>query len=274
MGSLHEVTGVMGVLMGRERLLYDYSYQQVLNYAEAQGYTLPSAQTQFLDNQQVLSLKSTGVWDLLDVFYEYATDADSDFACINWKSPGNFNCLKVNSPAHALGGFTGNGTTSYLNTQWNPLNNGVNYQLNSANFGYYVRENILASKIQFGARSAGTTNLTYETAGTQGYINQNDPAGGAYVSNLLKGLRIIGRTSSTARERIINGVTESALIIQVSVALTEQNLYVLALNLAGSPSSFAANTISMAFTGGNLTGKHTDFYNTIQTRMTALGIAV
>ena len=115
-------------------------YQAILDYATLQGYTLPSYSVQVLDNQQIVSLKAAGIWNLLDVFYQFATDGDSNFACINWKSPGNFSCLKVSSPTFtSLEGFTGNATTAYLNTQWKALTNGVNYTQNNAHAFAYVR---------------------------------------------------------------------------------------------------------------------------------------
>jgi hypothetical protein len=65
--------------------LTDADYQAVLDYATTQGYTLPSASQQLLQNQLVVDLKAGGIWSKLDTFAVFATDGDSDFALIDWK---------------------------------------------------------------------------------------------------------------------------------------------------------------------------------------------
>ena len=102
---------------------FDADYQAVLDYATTQGYTLPSASQQALQNQLVLDLKSGGIWSKLDIFYTFATDGDSDFATLNWKAPSNYQITKVNSPTFTTNdGFKGDGTSSHLDTGWNESN--------------------------------------------------------------------------------------------------------------------------------------------------------
>ncbi len=47
-------------------------------------------------------------------------------------------------------GFNGNGTTQYLNTNFVPSTDGVNYTLNNASFGIYSRTNVSESSIDMG----------------------------------------------------------------------------------------------------------------------------
>src|SRR6056297_1810555 len=63
---------------------FDPDYQAILDYATTEGYTLPSAGQQTLQNQLVVDLKTAGVWSKLDAFSVFATDGDSDFALIDW----------------------------------------------------------------------------------------------------------------------------------------------------------------------------------------------
>lgn len=63
-------------------------YQAVLDYATGQGFTLPTADNQAAQNSLVADLKDAGIWDELDVFYNFLTDGDANFAKINWKAPG------------------------------------------------------------------------------------------------------------------------------------------------------------------------------------------
>jgi hypothetical protein len=76
--------------------LFDADYQAVLNYGTTQGYTLPSAGQQTLQNQLVVDLKAGGIWSKLDTFAVFATDGDSDFALIDWKRLSDYTA--VNSP--------------------------------------------------------------------------------------------------------------------------------------------------------------------------------
>jgi hypothetical protein len=59
----------IGVGVGRQRFAqggggggFDADYQAVLDYATTQGYTLPSAGQQTLQNQLVVDLKDGGIW--------------------------------------------------------------------------------------------------------------------------------------------------------------------------------------------------------------------
>ena len=107
---------------------FDADYQAVLNYATTQGYTLPSSGQQTLQNQLVVDLKDAGVWNKLDLFYVFAIDGDSDFASINWKDPNNFEITEVNSPTFTTNvGFTGDGSSAKLYTNFNPSTDRVNY---------------------------------------------------------------------------------------------------------------------------------------------------
>jgi hypothetical protein len=93
--------------------LFDADYQAVLNYATTQGYTLPSAGQQTLQNQLVVDLKAGGIWSKLDTFAVFATDGDSDFALIDWKRLSDYT---VNSPTFTINKGLGNGTSSYSPT--------------------------------------------------------------------------------------------------------------------------------------------------------------
>jgi hypothetical protein len=121
---------------------FDTDYQAVLNYATTQGYTLPSAGQQILQNQLVVDLKNAAVWSDLDLFYVFATDGDEDFATINWKDVNNFQATKVNSPNFTTNvGFNSNGSSSYLSSNYVPRSDSTNFQLLSNSLHYYVADN-------------------------------------------------------------------------------------------------------------------------------------
>ena len=110
---------------------FDTDYQAVLDFAISEGDTLPSANQQILQNQVVLSLKDKGLWNKKDAFGLFATDGNVDFALICWKRL--IKMTAFNSPAFAENaGFTGNGTSSYIDTKFKSATDAVNYLLNDA----------------------------------------------------------------------------------------------------------------------------------------------
>lgn len=67
----------------------------------------------------IRSLKSAGVWSKLDLLYIMAAH-DAQSARLNWVQDA-YNCSEVNSPAFTVNrGYTGNGSSSYLDTGFNP----------------------------------------------------------------------------------------------------------------------------------------------------------
>jgi hypothetical protein len=132
---------------------YDESYQDILDRATTLGYSLPSEEQKVKQNNFVIALKNLGIWDDLDILYVFATDGDSDFATLNWKAPASFQASKVSSPTFTANqGFTGNGSSAYLDTGWAPDPDGVNYTQNDACGFVYVNNSIAESqKYAYGA---------------------------------------------------------------------------------------------------------------------------
>ena len=131
---------VVSAEMIGSRSSLDPATQALLDQATTDGYTAPTGTYLTALDAYIVYLKAQGIWDLLDVLYLPSSGGDSDFACYNLKDPTQFNLTKVNSPTYTIGeGFTGNGTTSYLDTNWNPSTNGVNYTLNDAGTSIYTR---------------------------------------------------------------------------------------------------------------------------------------
>lgn len=118
---------------------FDADYQAVLNFLTLKGYALPTASTQTKQNQMVVSLKAEGIWALLDSFLVFATDGDSDAACVDWKALSNARLLtKLNSPGFTPNvGFAGDGIAAKLAWPYNPTA-GPNYALTSASLFAYI----------------------------------------------------------------------------------------------------------------------------------------
>jgi hypothetical protein len=222
---------------------FDADYQAVLNYATTQGYTLPSAGQQTLQNQLVIDLKSAGVWSKLDTFAVFATDGNSDFALIDWKRLTQYTAF--NSPTFTTNqGFTGNGTSSYVSTNYNPLGLG-NYLLDNASRYTYIRT-LIANKIIDGL-DASTANSTTTFVSAFQRINQS----GTSLSSSFDygssgaGMKSIHRTSSTGFSAFNQVILRSA-------------------------GSYSGHQISMYAMGASLISENTAFVNAFNTYMTSI----
>jgi hypothetical protein len=240
---------------------FDADYQAVLNYATTQGYTLPSAGQQTLQNQLVVDLKAGGVWSKLDTFAVFATDGNSNFALIDWKRLSQYTA--VNSPTFTTNvGFTGNGTSSYVNTNWNPFLQGVNYQLNNASIGAWRFNNITSGASRL---MGATTDLSLrEDNNTVHRVNSATNASVA-LNGGGTGLRVLNRTNSLNIQMIVNNTLDQAT--QLSSSIPSSNLHLLS---RGDLSSFSLSTISIALAGSSLTNDRVDLYNAVNTYITSI----
>lgn len=122
-----------------EKMHLDYDYRKVLQYARSKAYTLPSIEYINRGNRLVLDLKAADLWDKIDVFYMFHTDGDYKFSLINWKNPSKNYPIIVNSPEFtSLSGWQGDGMTSYLDTNYNPVTNIPAFNIDSNYFGFVL----------------------------------------------------------------------------------------------------------------------------------------
>jgi hypothetical protein len=247
--------------------LTDADYQAVLDYATTQGYTLPSASQQLLQNQLLVDLKNGGIWAKLDTLAVFATDGDEDFALIDWKRLSQFTA--VNSPTFTTNvGFSGNGTSAYVDTNFNPSTSGVNYTLNNA--GRIMYGNFPGDSGYPESAGGGQENITRSSSGnTRQRINQgtaNANLGFLPPSALgFDALRALYRTSATNVE-IFGGTTQvSATANSTIINNNSQNL----LRAFGNFSS-SSNIFKIYGMGASLVSENTDLYNALNTYITSL----
>lgn len=255
----------------------DADYQAVLDRGTALGYTLPSVAQRTKQNQLVLDLKGYGIWTLLDVFYNFATDGDSDFATLNWKAPSSYQVTKVNSPTFTNNqGFDFNGTTQYLNTNWAPGTNGINYTQNSASIGLWINDGgVNLNRIDIGCsnNADGITNsvvINSSDAAVQlnTRINDNTTHTIAIASSL--GLSMAQRRASNDKRSWKNGAQVGTTQTTASTTPPTVNLFLGASNGNGTATLFASREISMVFAGASLSGSESNLYTAWNTYFTSL----
>ena len=259
----------------------DADYQAVLDRASTLGYTAPSSAQQTLQNTLVEDLKTAGVWSKLDVFYVFATDGDSDYATLNWKSPSNNQTTKVNSPTFTSNsGFTGDGISSYLDINFQPVN-GSQYAQDSAHFMIYSYGDDVGSTYYGGALD--TTPSVIRSLNFGGRDNNNRfgaiaiNSTGADVSSTNSvmtdvGFNLITRTSSTS----VKAYKDNSLIgtftrtSDTSSYQLARNIMLLARNLNGSANSYGTRKLAIVAIGSDVDSLASDYYTAINDYFTAL----
>jgi hypothetical protein len=174
---------------------FDPDYQAVLDYASTlSGVTLPEYSQQLLQNQLVIDLKDGGIWNKLDTFGVFATNGNDIFALVDWKRLTTY--TPVSSPTFTINeGFQGNGTSSYIDTNFNPVIDGVNHTLDNAS-RYYLHFSG-SSNIVDGIDLTGANQALSLSNSLIQRINSTNSLNAGFTYTTTKGIKSIHRTSST-----------------------------------------------------------------------------
>jgi lysophospholipase L1-like esterase len=209
-------------------------------------------------------MKGYGIWQTRDAIYGFA-GADSQAARINWKNPGTFTAALVGSPNFlADRGFTGDGVSAALNTQFVPSTAGGNFSQNSAHVSFFsitVGAAASASNRIIGNAVATTARTLANPRSTGDVVNWviNDATFGANNANTATdGHFVLRRTGATGRDFTRNG----ALLVgdtQASTALPTQ-----AIQFLADVATFS-NNIRIAFgdIGSSLTSVQMSNYRNV-----------
>ena len=236
-------------------------YMSILTEATTQGYTLPSADQQVKQNLFIQTLKSNGVWDKSDLILVPANNGSKEFACINWKNPSGVKATLVNSPTWTSNaGFTGNGTSSYILTGYNP-DGTKNYKNNDASRYMYVRT-ATTNKVLDGVE-ANTTNGLTTFISTFQRINQSGNNLSFSMDYNGVGMKSIHRTSSTNvncyNDNILSGGTATSLGLSGSEQV-----------ILRSASGYGTAQISFYLMGSSLVSENSSLVTAFSTYLNSL----
>jgi len=113
----------------------------------------------------VRAFLGAALWPLIDVMWFMAAH-DEQAGRLNWKDPATFTLSPINSPAFTTDrGHAGNGSSSYLDTLWDAVNNGVQHTLASSHISIY-QLTAGASISPFGNDQSGVWRLSVGAKGT------------------------------------------------------------------------------------------------------------
>lgn len=148
----------------------------------------PSNILKYLINQTIAGLKIDGVWELGDCLYVRGVHT-SQAACLNWIKNAH-NSTLVNSPIFIpKQGIKGDGVSSYINNNYNPYTQGVNFTTYEASL--FFRSHTLGTtngKFLLGATQTSplryTTVSYYTTGGAELiYLNNYLPTNTVNISS-------------------------------------------------------------------------------------------
>ena len=210
----------------------------------------------------MLDMKSSGAWDKLDTFVMFANDGGSDFALIDWKRLTTYTA--VNSPTFTANvGFQGNGTSSYIDTNFNPAISGVNYTLNDAS-RYYMQFSGSNSTAEGTGTATSYNRIIIGSLTINQSINSATTLSGNFTYSSTKGIKSIHRTSSVD-VTCYNDSTGSSFTTIATISLTSTNQF--ALRRGGI---YSNNTCFGYAMGASLISENTAFYNALNTYITSI----
>jgi hypothetical protein len=237
----------------QEGVAFNKFYQQILAYAESVGYAKPSQRVQILQNDLVNSLVEYGIWNKLDILFVFAQDGGEDFGTINWINPlPTTGATLVNSPTFVInGGFQGNGTSNWIDTNFNPATQGVDYTLNNASM-YYFPHAMGTSGLAFAGTSGAENRIQLGNSTNQRINAGGNPLATAFNFTTILNVKSIHRTSSSAMSLYNDTSTAPRTLASVNVPNT--NLLVLK-----SSTNYGNHTCAGFAAGAQLTSENSNF---------------
>lgn len=248
------------------------SFTPAANVLFAAMTTPPTQARKILINNLIVSLQNAGVWTLLDALYLLAA-ADSQAATLNWVAPATFTLTPTGSPTFTTDrGFTGNGSTAYLDTAYTPSTAGKGMTLNDGHIAGWSLSNLAAATTnRLVGNAIATTGRTLLVPRNVGDICSplvNDTGGLSVASTSTLGHFIANRSSATALQVYNNG-TQLGAIVSASVSLATVPVCFLR-----DTTNFASLQVASGSIGRSLTAPQAAaFYNAQLTYLQAVGAA-
>lgn len=229
----------------------------------------------FVDLRTALGVASLA--NALD--FAYILAAETEQAALLNMVKREHDATNVNAVAfEASRGLTGNGTTSYLNTNYNPGTQGINYLLNDVCVGIYSRTDIAVSRSDMGCatNTSNATRLQLRLLGSETFRGGVNGAIGALEVAVASSLSLFTMT------RIEEDHSQA---YQAGVSIGEEftnatsvpsfNLFICGHNNAGALQSPTTRQYAFAFAGRGMNAtEQANFYLAVQDFMTAIGADV
>jgi hypothetical protein len=164
-------------------------------------------------------------------------------------------------------GVTGDGTSAYMNTNFDNTTG----TLNSAHLSAYLRTNINLGRAMVGGNDINGRH--YFGQGT-GFSAINSATEGNYNPSSYQGFHTIKRETSTETKQFYNGSLNTTSTV-LSTGKVNINFYVAARNTNGSPANYNNNQFAFVSIGDGLTDTQVaNFYTAVQAFQVSLSRSV
>lgn len=242
--------------------------------------TDPGATRKGLVNACIQGMDDDTDWTLIDEIQVYAAHTQAD-GLLGWKN--NSDAVVVSSPTFTTDrGFTTNGATDYLNSNFVPTTDGVNFIQDSACLGVYIND--------AGADTGGSTTYACGMADTgnvrvsrivpkdaggdiRGILNSGSTTTFTSVTpNTRAGFTTINRSGASALEGYRNG-SSVGTGTTASTGVCSQPTWIGIHNVGGSPNGTGASARYAVFmAAGSLDAtRQARVYARLLTYLTAIG---
>ena len=246
---------------------FDPTYQAVIDYANSESLTLPNSTIQNLQNDFMVSIKPF-FSKFKELHFWSGEPGKSGFKSIDWARLNKANYY--NSPTFLANGVKGNGTSAYIDTNFDA---DAETTIDSLTFGFYA-PNDIASGVSEAIMGGSTSNEGIL------FIKRPNNDGSFYSvnSNLLQsntnttqGLISVSSDGTTATLR--QGTTTLETETISTQFKSTESVFLLVRNSNGNPlsSQFSNATISISFIADELTSTELGILETaIETFLNAI----
>jgi len=210
--------------------------------------TKPNAARDVIYNTMVKALVDGAYWPRFDTFHFHAAHINSaGEAHINWKLPGTYNSTAYNAPTFTADqGILGNGTTQYIDYNFTPSVNGINFIQDSASHILYIRTNIASDGYHGTRLNADFKNYATRPQSAIGaagiFTNDNTlvPVANTDGSGLYFNTRTAAAVKKLYRNKVAIIETTTA-----SIGVPTNKFFSLAYNANGAAGGFRADQIAI-----------------------------
>jgi len=259
-------------------VIYYLATQNIITAMTGAGST-PSTARQDLMNTFVASMKvgalsGHDIWAKMDRVWFPAAESTTQ-GQFDWITAASTITEPVVGTWTVDRGWKGNGTTSYLNTVYNPFSGATNYSQNSASIGIYVNANTATNgNYDYGCTNAAVS-FNVSLALT---VRSNKSSTDTATTTATNGLAGWSRSGPSAYD-VMRDTTATAATTASAAVINSPFLLGTRNNISDgtvSPAAgFTTRQIAFVFAGGVLTtgtnSEWTDMYNAVSTYLTALG---
>lgn len=247
--------------------VYDSDMLDYISYFS----TPPTLARKLLLNDLFIGLKADGNFAEGDRLWLFASEKEQQ-STISLMNPSSTPLDANGSYTWDSGGYKGDGSSAYINTHFNPSSDNITFEQDSASIILYSKTPTLENKKDFGVND-GTAFLDGQIARASNLANVSINCNGFLSVDVATGDG--AGTIAFVRPSLLfinyyrNGVSISNYS-QVSSAIPNDLIYILANNAGGSAERFSSRYLAYCFIGSSAVDQAT-FHNRLLAYLTAIG---